>query len=860
VLKLPHKLPGKHVSAPGVVTISDQDVGGYDLMVGGHGFRLATDQQFAYVRGSEPTTTHRFDSESEPGEQSLSALPWIKSQSSFHGGAGQLNLEQGLTSFEYQQEKVDHIRFDTSLGVDPWSLGKVTRLPDCRRFNPGFSITCSATATVGGLDYAVLGGPGGLYQAVWSSGPDADPTVTRIDLTGSTFLSNANCTVSSLCTDGANYYGVVQMTAVGFQYDTLTYVIRGQFNSTATPTAIYKGANLLSLPNRHNLCINPSFETNATSWNTVSATIARSTLHHNGVWSDINLLTPPETACGLATATATGGFGCSINFSASIGAIYTASVYVYVPSGNPDVTVTATTGTGTQNGTSTSVKDTWTRLSVTFTATGGTCAVNVVTATSAIGNQIFVDDCLIEQTPTLQLYFDGARYDDPGISLASWDGTAHASASTAVYSQTPGQLTGVVGWQKARLVAGLGASFYELSASAGSQTALPSPKYTAPIPAWVFTAISESPTGVLAAGAGGNKSSILEFTLDSSGATPILTGGATVAQLPVGEQVLVMEAVVGSWLAIGTSRGLRIGTFDTYTGRLKIGPISVTTTASCLDVAARDRFVYGGFTNQQADGTTGLVRLDLSMQVDVAGRLAYAPDLRPPTSAPTGQGTVYVVDVLPLSGRMMFITPEGLHVEGNGPGTDGVAWLRTSRIRYNTAEMKLFKLGRVHGALNVANIQVTGIAPYGVSQNLGTFGFLNSTDPGEFRLVGGTNEWLQLQFAITGTGGILNSYQVKAYPAPSRQHIITLTANCFSNEVDRFGLDVTDPQTPRVRWQNLVDLEAAGNEIRYVEFTNQGSTAQLVVIDQLEFKSFSRPNIEDDFGGYITMRLRTTEN
>jgi hypothetical protein len=126
VLKLPNKLPGKHVSAPGVVTISDQDVGGYDLMVGGHGFRLATDQQFAYVRGSEPTTTRRFDSEAEPGEQSLSALPWIKSQSSFHGGAGQLNLEQGLTSFEYQQEKVDHIRFDNSLGVDVWNLGKVT--------------------------------------------------------------------------------------------------------------------------------------------------------------------------------------------------------------------------------------------------------------------------------------------------------------------------------------------------------------------------------------------------------------------------------------------------------------------------------------------------------------------------------------------------------------------------------------------------------------------------------------------------------------------------------------------------------------------------------------------------------------
>jgi hypothetical protein len=402
---------------------------------------------------------------------------------------------------------------------------------------------------------------------------------------------------------------------------------------------------------------------------------------------------------------------------------------------------------------------------------------------------------------------------------------------------------------------------YELDPGAPVHSDLPAtPNYFNPSPGWSWTAITESPTGILASGTAGNQTSILEFTLDTSGGTPFLTGGSSIAQLPVGETINSMEAILGTALAMATSEGVRVGTFDTYTGRLKVGPVSVTTTASCYDVATRDRFVYASYTNQQADGKTGLVRVDLSMQVDVAGRLAYAPDLRPPTTAPTGLGNVTVVNVLPLSGRMLFITPEGLHVEGNGPGTDGAAWIRTSRIRYNTAELKLFKLGRVHGALDVANIQVTGIAPYGVSQNLGTFGFLNSTDPGEFRLVGGTNEWLQLQFAITGTGGILNSYQVKAYPAPSRQHIITLTANCFSNEVDRFGLDVTDPQTPRVRWQNLVDLEAAGNEIRYVEFTNQGSTAQLVVIDQLEFKSFSRPNIEDDFGGYITMRLRTTEN
>jgi hypothetical protein len=267
---LPFKLPSAHVSAPGVTTVPDTDVGGYDFMVGGFGFRLATDQQFAYVRGTEPTTTHRFDSSLEPGEQSLSPIPWLKSQSTFHGGAGQLNLEQGLTSFQYQQEQIDHIRFDDSIGVDVWSPGQVKRLPDTHFYNFGFTSTCAITATVGGIDYAIIGGAGGLYQAAWTSGPNADPVVTRISLINSTYVNDANCTITSLTTDGSNYYGVAQLATVGYNPSVLTYIFAGNVNSTATPEAIYRVPNLLQGPAYHNLCTNPSFENNTTDWHTFS--------------------------------------------------------------------------------------------------------------------------------------------------------------------------------------------------------------------------------------------------------------------------------------------------------------------------------------------------------------------------------------------------------------------------------------------------------------------------------------------------------------------------------------------------------------------------------------------------------------
>jgi len=844
-------------------------------MIGGHGFRLATDQQFYYSRATEPTTTHRFDSEAEAGEQSLSPLPWIKSQSSFHGGAGQQNLEQGLTSFEYQQEKIDHIRYDTSLGVDPWTIGKVSRLPDCRLYNFGFTSSCAVTATVGGIDYAILGGVGGLFQAAWTSGPDADPVVTRISLINSTYLNDANVTVTSLTTDGSSYYGVAQLTAVGYNPNILTYVFAGSVNSTSTPEAIYRVPNLLLGAAYHNLCTNPSFENNTTDWHTFTQTPSLAvdppgpTLARSTTRQFVGAASGKYTAIGGILAQAsTGkmGEGAVILLNGlTVGAVYTVSCYVYVETGNvAHQIVVGSAGHLNGRGAQTTAVGQWQRVEGTLTAATASMYFGVGNAegtTSVVGGVFYVDAMKIEQSSWSSIdYFDGDTVDTSTYNY-TWDGTAGNSSSTATPLTTVAQTPAIVGWQKARLVGLLGRSLYELDPQAPVHSDLPdTARYTNPSPGWTWTAIAESPTGILAAGYAGNQASILEFTLDTAGGTPFLSGGSSVAQLPVGEQINMMEPVLGNWLAMATGKGIRVGTFDTYTGNLKVGPLSVSTSSSCLDVASRDRFVYGGFTNQQADGKTGLVRVDLTMLVDVAGRMAYAPDLRPPTTAPTGLGTVNSVNVLPLSGRMVWITPEGIHVEGNGPGTNGSAWIRTSRIRYNTAEMKLFKLGRLHGALDVGNITVTGIVPFGVTENLGTFGFDLDGDPGEFRLPGGLNEWIQLQFSLDGATSALNSYQAKAYPAPARQHVYTITVNCFRNETDRFGLDVTDPETPRQRLQNLVDLEEVGNEIRYVEFTNEGSVAQLVLIDQLEFRSFSRPNIEDDFGGYITLRLRTTEH
>lgn len=672
-LSLPAKLPAIFVPNPGSAITPTVDTGGYDVAVGGFGFRLATDLNSPFVRGTEQTTVRRFDNSDEPGEQSLAQVPWVKAQSSFHAGAGQLNLEQGFTAFQYQQEQVEHVRYDTSVGIDPWTPGKAKRLPSTLLTGvSGRDFSKMVTAAVGGFDYAICGGAQTLSQLKWVTGADAAPTITDVDLTGATFGGASNVTVTSLVTDGSTYYALLQLAIAGSTALVRTLIVKGSVSSAAAPTVIYKSG-----------------------------------------------------------------------------------------------------------------------------------ADNV-------------------------------------------------------------QHLGVLGWQKARLVAGIDQSLYELSPSPVSPpvdlTTL-TPKYTHPSTGWTWVDFAESPTAIIGAGQVNQTPTLLGFELDSSGAVPTLTGGAALGGLPPGEVVYSLTSFLGSFLAIGTAYGVRICSFDTYTGKIKIGPRSVESTAPVYDMIGRDRFIYAGWTNQQADGKTGLACVDLSYEVDSAGRNAYAPSLRPGASATTGLGTVKAVNLLPLSNRLLFVATDGVFVEKSAADVNDPAWLRSSRIRYGTTEKKLFKLGKVTGTLDSSQITITGYTPMNAAYALGTFGFVTAADPPEFGLPADSPyEWLQLRFDLVGVGCEMNSWQVKAHPAPNAPEVITFTVNCFRNEADRFGQETSDPSDPRTRYANVLALKQFGGEVSFVEFTNSGSIKTKVVIDQLEFRSYSRPNIEDDFGGYITFRLRATES
>ena len=93
----------------------------YDVAIGGQPFIYAISDSRPYIRQTAPFRKEQFDNQTEPGEQSLTGW-WIRSQSSFHNGAGITFFDPALVSNE------GSYRFADSRNLDVWTQGQVTLL------------------------------------------------------------------------------------------------------------------------------------------------------------------------------------------------------------------------------------------------------------------------------------------------------------------------------------------------------------------------------------------------------------------------------------------------------------------------------------------------------------------------------------------------------------------------------------------------------------------------------------------------------------------------------------------------------------------------------------------------------------
>jgi len=180
----------------------------YDVAIGGIPFFLAQSKEHPYKRETAQYRKQQIDQQKEPGEQTLTGW-WLRSQSSFHYGAG-IRYEEPV------EGETVAMRFNKSAGVDVFNIGRVTLLPDTTinssvTVSPGISPILIGGTDTNGVD---------LYLTATAS------TLQRTTAAGATTTLNygGSGTILALAQDGANYY---VLNATGIYKGPLTGATNG---------------------------------------------------------------------------------------------------------------------------------------------------------------------------------------------------------------------------------------------------------------------------------------------------------------------------------------------------------------------------------------------------------------------------------------------------------------------------------------------------------------------------------------------------------------------------------------------------------------------------------------------------------
>jgi hypothetical protein len=160
----------------------------YDVGIGGLPFFIGATDESPYRRVTAQYRKQQIDQTREPGEQTLTGW-WVRSQSSFHFGAG-------IKYFEPSQEESLRFQYTESKGIDIWTRGQATLLNDTASFYAG-AAEGQLIGVNDGTNDCIFITDGTALKKITTGG-----TVTTISQAGTP------STILSLATDGSNYYFV----------------------------------------------------------------------------------------------------------------------------------------------------------------------------------------------------------------------------------------------------------------------------------------------------------------------------------------------------------------------------------------------------------------------------------------------------------------------------------------------------------------------------------------------------------------------------------------------------------------------------------------------------------------------------
>jgi len=405
-------------------------------------------------------------------------------------------------------------------------------------------------------------------------------------------------------------------------------------------------------------------------------------------------------------------------------------------------------------------------------------------------------------------------------------------------------------WVKSRIIASKANVLYDLTLASGTIDGSTPKLYEHPDANWTWTAVAEAPGAILASGYSNGYGFIYRFNLTdgAAGASPTVGGASQVADFPPGEEVHSIKSYLSTYLAIGTTRGVRVGLMD-VDGSVQYGPLIIETVNPVRCFGARDRFIYAGI-EAGIDGMSGCARIDLSQQVSDL-RFAYAYDANIQTT-----GQVQSVAFLGTTERVAIgAFAKGFYLQSATLYED-TGYIMSGRIRFGTVEPKAFNRAKIRAAIpEGTGVSLTTVNAQGVEEFIIRLGGSFNTDEDlTLKSVADTGQ-AHAQILLTldsSDDGLLtptlNSFQVKATPLPRIQRLIRYPVLIQDVEEDRNGNKTGKIGDGARKLAALEGLEQGRSEILVQDFRNGESySAQVRTVQFISDTppSRNRPN----FGG-----------
>jgi hypothetical protein len=184
----------------------------YDVAFSALPFFLAASDEQPYRRVTAQYRKQQIDQTREPGEQTLTGW-WVRSQSSFHFGAG-------IKYFEPIQEESLRFQYTESKGLDIWTRGQATLLNDTASFYAG----AAAAQLIGVND--------GTSDCILVTDGTALKKITSAGVSSTYTQAGTASTIFSLTTNGKQYFFING-----------SHVHRGNLAGTTSDTEIYNASS-----------------------------------------------------------------------------------------------------------------------------------------------------------------------------------------------------------------------------------------------------------------------------------------------------------------------------------------------------------------------------------------------------------------------------------------------------------------------------------------------------------------------------------------------------------------------------------------------------------------------------------------